>query len=144
MVRQDDLRRLELEMGVLLRRIKRVLHERATQVHPDLQPAAYLLLAHLTHNGPARASEISDVFALDKGAVSRHVQHLVELGLIERRRDPDDGRATILVPTPDGEARVAAVAVARRQQLEERLEGWSDSDLTTFIDGLSRYNRTLE
>ena len=42
MVRHDDLRRLELEMGVLMRRLKRALHERAALVHPDLQPAAYI------------------------------------------------------------------------------------------------------
>ena len=48
---------------------------------------------------------------MDKGAVSRQVQHLVDLGLVDRQPDPDDGRATLLAASADGAvARLADVS----------------------------------
>ena len=41
----DGRAQLLLEVGVLVRRVRRVIHERARAVHADLQPASYLLLA---------------------------------------------------------------------------------------------------
>ena len=40
-VDRDLMRTLESEVGVLLRRIKRVVCERATEVHPELQSGAW-------------------------------------------------------------------------------------------------------
>ena len=62
-------------------------------VHPDLQPASYLMLAYLVEHGPLRARPSPRRFDIDKGAVSRQVQHLVDLGLVEpaRRTPPTAG-----------------------------------------------------
>ena len=49
--RPDSLRQLEREVGVLIRRIKRVIGERAHAVHEDLQPASYLMLSWLADEG---------------------------------------------------------------------------------------------
>ena len=77
MPRAEELRRLEQEVGVLIRRVKRVIGERSRSVHPDLQPASYLMLTYLAAEGPQRSSVLSDRFGVDKGAISRQVQHLV-------------------------------------------------------------------
>ena len=42
------------------------------------------MLLALNDTGPRRASDLVDIFAIDKGAVSRQVGALLELGLIER------------------------------------------------------------
>src|SRR5262245_46646860 len=81
--RADELGRLERELGVLIRRVKRVIGERARAVHPDLQPASYLMLAYLAAEGPQRSSVMSERFGVDKGAISRQVQNLLELGLLD-------------------------------------------------------------
>ena len=86
--RPESLRQLEREVGVMIRRIRRVIGDRARAVHDDLQPASYLMLSWLAEEGPVRASSMVDHFGIDKGAVSRQLQHLVDLGLIERTRDP--------------------------------------------------------
>lgn len=142
--RAETVRRLEHEVGVLIRRVRRVIHERARLVHPDLQPASYLMLAHLAQAGPLRSSAVAELFGIDKGAISRQVQHLVDLGLIERRPDPADGRATLLAPTEDAQTRLADVTRHRRKYLDERLGDWSDDDLSTFVTGLARYNAALD
>ena len=134
---------LEQEVGILMRRVRRALSERAALVHPSLQPSSYVMLAHLIDAGPRRSSEIADTFDLDKGAVSRQVQHLVDLGLVERSPDPADGRATILTATAEAKERVDAVSRLRIEQLDERLAEWSPEDLDELVSRFARYNRTL-
>lgn len=142
--RNDSVRALEHELGVLVRRVRRVIHERARSVHPELQPAAYLLLAYLAESGPQRASAVAEVFGIDKGAISRQVQHLEGLGLVERTPDPDDGRATLLRPTDDARARLVDLQRHRRKYLDERLSDWSDDDLASLVASLARYNAALD
>jgi len=142
--RADTVRQLEHEVGVMIRRVRRVIHERAQAVHPDLQPASYLMLAYLGDHGPTRSSAVAELFNIDKGAISRQVQHLADLGLLERMPDPDDGRATLLVVTDEGRTRLAEVTTHRREYLDRRLGDWSDEELSTFVAGLARYNAALE
>ena len=141
--RADSLRHLEREVGVLIRRIKRVIGERARSVHPDLQPASYLMLSWLVDEGPVRASSMVENFNIDKGAVSRQLQHLDDLGLVVRTPDPADGRATLVAPSDEARRRLADVADHRRKWLDEQLGDWTADELTHFADLLERYNRSL-
>jgi len=143
MSRAEELGRLEQEVGVLIRRVKRVIAERARAVHPDLQPASYLMLTFLATEGPQRSSVMSERFNVDKGAISRQVQHLCELGLLVRNPDPVDGRAMLISATPDAVRRMDAVDRDRRRWLEEQLADWSEDDLRTFVGDLGRYNKAL-
>jgi DNA-binding MarR family transcriptional regulator len=141
--RAESLRHLEREVGVLIRRIRRVIGERARSVHEDLQPASYLMLSWLADEGPMRASSMVDHFGIDKGAVSRQLQHLVDLGLVERTPDPADGRATLVAASDDAVHRLADVAAHRRKWLDEQLSDWSAEELENFAETLERYNRAL-
>jgi DNA-binding MarR family transcriptional regulator len=142
--RADELGRLEQEVGVLIRRVKRVIGERARAVHPDLQPASYLMLTYLAGEGPQRSSVMSERFGVDKGAISRQVQHLMDLGLLDREADPDDGRAMLISASPDAVHRLEAINRDRRRWLDEQLAGWSEDDLREFVTGLARYNSALD
>jgi DNA-binding MarR family transcriptional regulator len=141
--RADSLRHLEREVGVLIRRIKRVIGERARAVHEDLQPASYLMLSWLVDEGPVRASAMVERFNIDKGAISRQLQHLDELGLVVRTPDPDDGRATLVAASDDARRRLADVTEHRRKWLDEQLGDWSAEELETFAATLEKYNRAL-
>jgi DNA-binding MarR family transcriptional regulator len=141
--RAESLGRLEQEFGVLLRRVKRVIGERARAVHPDLQPASYLMLTYLSTSGPQRASVLVERFGVDKGAISRQIQHLVELGLLDREPDPVDGRAALVSVTPDAVRRMEAVDQDRRIWLDEKLADWSEDELHDFVVALGRYNAAL-
>lgn len=135
---------LETEVAVLMRRARRVIALRAAMVHPDLMPTSYVVLNLINERGPLRASHVAETFALDKGAVSRQVQHLTELGLVERSPDPDDRRASMLSVTDEGHERLAAVLASRRARLRERLDDWGDGQLAEFVDHLGHYNSALE
>ena len=112
-------------------------------LHPDLPPSSYLMLAHLDDHGPKRASVLVDLFELDKGAVSRQVQHLLDLGLLDRVPDPDDGRASLVSASDEAVRRMADVVTMRRAWLDERLGEWSDDQLSGFVGELARYNQAL-
>jgi len=144
MSRAEELGRLEQEVGVLIRRVKRVIGERARAVHPDLQPASYLMLTYLAAEGPQRSSVMSEVFGVDKGAISRQVQHLCDLGLLIREADPEDGRAMLISASPDAVHRMTAIHDDRRRWLAEQLAEWSEDDLREFVTGLARYNSALD
>ena len=144
MADEETMRALEHEMGVLVRRIRRLIAERARMVHPDLSPVAYSMLMALNESGSRRASDLVGMFSVDKGAVSRQVQSLLELGLIQRDPDPEDRRAAILSITEEGSRRLASIAAARRSEVIDRLAEWSDADLKAFVDAMARYNSALE
>lgn len=141
--RVGALRALESEVGVLIRRVRRVIGERAHAVHPDLLPASYLMLSHIREHGPLRASAVGAVLEVDKGAISRQVQHLIDLGLVDRAPDPEDGRATLLSASEEAVRRLDAVAEERSELLARRLDDWSAEDLAGFAASLRRYNRSL-
>ncbi len=131
-------------MGVLVRRIRRVIAERARMLHPSLSPVAYSMLMALNDSAARRASDLVDMFSIDKGAVSRQVQSLLELGLIERTLDPEDRRALNLVITEEGRRRLATISSARRREVGARLGDWTDEDLAGFVRALARYNAAVE
>lgn len=141
--RYDDLRSIETEVGTLIRRVKRVMGERAREIHPDLHPITYFILTHLAMHGPLRGADLSDAFGMDKGGVSRQVQTLVDLGLVERQPNPEDRRAILLDATDEGRERLRTVARSRSDRFDERLAHWSDTELSTFARQLASYNRAL-
>ena len=128
----------------MIRRIRRVIGERSRAVHPDLQSSSYLMLTWLNQHGAQRASAMAEAFGIDKGAISRQVQHLLDLGLVDRSPDPDDGRATLVSISAEAATRVLELNETRRRWLDDRLGDWPDSDLSEFVRMLSSYNAALD
>ena len=82
-------------------------------------------------------------FGIDKGAVSRQLQHLVDLGLVERT--PGPGRRP---GHPGGRERRRDPAARRRhrappQVARRALGDWTAEELEEFVNGLERYNVAL-
>jgi DNA-binding MarR family transcriptional regulator len=136
-------RQLERELGFLLRRARALQARTAAQFHPDLEPAALGLLALLQDEGPLRASDLVIRLGLDKSTVSRQVTSLVDLGLVDREPDPDDGRAQVLRPSATGAERLAHVRAARRAYLRTELGDWPAEDVEALGGLLERYNRVM-
>jgi len=135
---------LEREIGLLLRRSRALSARLAGQLHPELDGAAFGLLALLQDAGPLRASDLVARLGLDKSTVSRQVASLVGLGLVDRSADPDDGRAQVLTPSAEGAARLAQIRTARRERWESDLGHWPASDVATLAELLHRLNRLGE
>jgi DNA-binding MarR family transcriptional regulator len=139
-----SLRRIEREVLALLTRVRRTSAEHARLVHPELQTTGYAVLLHLIENEPTRAADIVEALGIDKGAVSRQVAQLEQLGLLARTCDPEDRRAQTLVLSDDGRARLAVLREQRRSDFGRRLSTWSAADLAIFAERLSQYNASLD
>jgi DNA-binding MarR family transcriptional regulator len=136
--------RLEREIGLLLRRARAISTRLASELHPELDGAAYGLLALLQDTGPLRASDLVARIGLDKSTVSRQVSALVDLGLVNRTADPVDGRAQVLTPSPEGAARLERIRAARRARWESDMEDWPADDVARLAELLGRLNRLGE
>ena len=135
---------LERELSLLMRRARARSEELARQVHPDIDGTAYVLLATVASTGGMRASELAARFGVDKGAISRQVARLEQLGLVTRAADPDDRRALVIGTTSEGQRRVEAAVARRRERFRARLSDWTDDDVEQLADLLSRYNASFE
>ena len=73
--------------------------------YDDLRPRHAAVLAYLDEDG-VRASELARLTGRHKQVVGRVVDELEELGYVERRPDPADRRAKLIVPTKRGLAQL--------------------------------------
>lgn len=110
----------------------------------DPEVGSLFLIGRLMKDGPTRAKDLAEATCADQSTVSRQVAALVKSGLVERQADPDDGRASILVPTPLGVARVQEHFANRGRALEPLVADWSDEERQQFVDLLRRFNSNLE
>jgi DNA-binding MarR family transcriptional regulator len=136
--------RLEREVALLLRRSRAIQGRLAGKLHSGLDGAAYGLLVLLDDAGPLRASDVVVKLGLDKSTVSRQVASLVDLGLVDRAADPDDGRAQVLSISAEGHRRLSQLRDARRERWEADLADWDTTDVATLGELLGRLNRIGE
>ena len=73
--------------------------------YDDLHPRHWAVLAYLDEDG-VRASELARLTGRHKQIVGRLIDELEGLGYVERRPDPDDRRAKLVVPTKRGLAQM--------------------------------------
>jgi len=83
--------------------------------HELSMPRAHLLAALLRH-GPQRISQLGEHVGISQGTASTLAEALVRHGLVERRTDSRDGRATQLALTGNGHDRARAGYATTRPQ----------------------------
>jgi DNA-binding MarR family transcriptional regulator len=110
----------------------------------DVEWSAHLLLRTVRDSGPMRSGAVAELLRSDPSTVSRQVAALVRDGLLERRADPDDGRASLLVLTPKGTNLLAEHDRIRLQHFARMLDGWPDADLRSFAAMLGRFTQAYE
>lgn len=131
---------VERELAVFLRRARASSGEMARQVHPDLEPAAYGLLVRLEDAGEQRATELAAYFGVGKATISRQLHALEQLGLVDRRPDPGDRRASLVRLTDEGRERFTRVRDARRLSYARKLAAWDRREIAELARLLHRLN----
>lgn len=109
-----------------------------------LEKVGYVLLAHLVHVGPERATALAEAVHSDLSTISRQVAALVRAGWIERRPDPEDGRAYLLAATDEGVEVFRRISERRNEHLARILDGWPEGDGETLTRLLHRFNDDFE
>ena len=108
--RRSERQQWNPDLGVLSTRLLLTLQsetfERLAEAgYDDLHPRHWSVLAYLDEDG-VRASELARLTGRHKQVVGRLIDELEELGYVERRPDPADRRAKLVVPTKRGLAQM--------------------------------------
>jgi DNA-binding MarR family transcriptional regulator len=137
-------------MDELTREVLRFLRlvRKATSQVPEakdgVELAAYGLLAHVVCEGPRRTTALAEAVHSDTSTVSRQTAALVRCGLLERRPDPEDGRASLLAATPEGERVFAVKRHARNERVSRLLHAWQVPEVQQLVGLLGRLNSDFE
>lgn len=122
------------------RRFYQIAVARTAEVHASLglRPLEFGVLIRLRDTPGLDQNSLAELMALDRTSAGAMVQHLEELGLVERAVNDNDRRARVLRLTPAGETlhdrqRPKALAAQRRM-----LEVLSAAERQALIDMLVR------
>ncbi len=126
---EDATARLYLAIGRLARLLRRT-------GSPGLGPGAVSALATLARCGPMRLGDLATKEGVAPPTLSRIVAALVEAGYVKREPDPQDGRAWLATPTPEGETMVSGVRSARVRELQRRIEQLTPAHQSALVQAL--------
>jgi DNA-binding MarR family transcriptional regulator len=104
-----------------------------------LDEATYPVISGLARTGARSAAQLAADVGLDRSVVSRHATRLERAGLIERRPDPADQRATLLRLTDDGRRAVLEMRQRLSAVFDEYLAAWPPAEAALFAALLRRF-----
>src|SRR5919197_385314 len=138
MTRRDDLRRVDQALARLARMAtgREGARLRAERSGVFLSQPALAILAASRSAGAVRLSELSRLTGLEAALISREARDLTANGYVQRRADPSDGRAGIVVLTPKGRRASEAYRAAADELMAEMLSSWSAADLPALAGHL--------
>jgi len=131
---------VEDQFSVLFNRVRILMRDRATGVHPELQPVGFKMLSAIVRFGPAHAGALADALSTDKSVISRQAAILESLGLIERQTDPSDRRASFLRATPAAMEKITEQRLSDQALLYRNLRDWEPGDVERLAALLGRLN----
>jgi DNA-binding MarR family transcriptional regulator len=98
----------------------------------DLGPSQTAALATVERHGPLSPSELAEIERIKRPTATRIVRHLEGAGLVERVKDPADGRSSILSLTAEGRALLRRVRERKTAYLAKRLSAMDAEDRRTL------------
>ncbi len=122
-------------------RLQRIIH-RVKQLPTGDGPrdrSSHILLFSIFRQGPLRLADLAATAYVDASVVSRQAADLVSEGLLVRQPHPDDGRASVMALTDEGERFVQTMLIRRRAFFDRAVTDWSEQELATFTRLLQRF-----
>lgn len=135
--RASAISEVEESLRLLTESVRASMRDAAKVIDPALSLFGLKVLQLLKRVGATQSGAVADMLMVDKSVISRVSHQLEELKLIEVKPDPKDGRARVLVLTPDAAERVQAVQTGIMLD-HDVLQSWSAADLRQFAGFLSR------
>ena len=130
---------LRVAVGLLVRKMRQPLHE------GELTIAESSALGRLERGGPATSSDLARIDRISPQSMGVTVAALLERGLVERSRDPEDGRRIVLSITEAGRRTVHDKRGARTEQIATALRnGFSDDELGQLVTAAALLERLAE
>jgi DNA-binding MarR family transcriptional regulator len=140
----DVLGTIETQVAMLMRLGEATRRATDMKPHRALDRAAYVILRRLQQDGPQNVSSIAAALNLDGSTVTRQVTALQKDGLIERRRDPTDGRGIVIEATDLGLRQVDSVREARRALYATVLADYNEQEQHDLAAALEKFTAALD
>ena len=113
----------------------------SAEVLPYGQKAALFTVAkHETLN----VKELACILCVTSGAVTQHVEALVQAGLVVREADPDDRRIVTLKLTEAGKKLISKLKQQRLKMMEELFVDVGDAEIAAFVNIAGRISRKIQ
>lgn len=127
-------------LGELFWRVAReVRHTTRERFEPwDITPGHARALVTLMRSGAIRLSALSEQLRIAPRSTTEVVDALEEKGLVERRPDPHDRRATLVEVTAAGRDAGVALRLARAEQADAVFARLSETDRTRLASILRK------
>lgn len=138
----DPITDLETELVDIWRRGRIQIRDRVRIIDPRLDPTCYPLLVLLARHDAMPMSDLLAELGLEKSTLTRQIDSVVRLELVERHPDPDDARARLVALTDSGRRRLEEVNAAALAQWRERLSRWDPSDVRHLAELLRRLSES--
>lgn len=137
--------RKEPRFGALMIEVTRLMR---AEFNRRLQPlgltqAQWRALAKLSRDGNLRQNQLAEELEIKPMTVTRLVDHLEELGLVERRTDPSDRRAQRLHLTEKAMPIIDELWRQADRLTAEILEGVSETERTGLVRVLEQIKGNL-
>ncbi len=94
----------------------------------DVTPSQSRALSVLARHGEMRLSEASEHLRIAPRSTTEVIDALEDRGLVTRRPDPDDRRATLIALTDDGAHVASAITIVRKAEAERFFGNLSETD----------------
>jgi DNA-binding MarR family transcriptional regulator len=135
----DDIAEVSATFSYLMRTAYRARQQLLARAKHNVEWSAQLLVSTVVNDGPLRSSTLAELLENDPSTVSRQVAQVVKDGYLERRADPADGRATLLVATSRGRELYEEHVQMRHEHFRRMLAAWTGGDVRIFSDLLRRF-----
>ncbi|MGI5149803.1 MarR family winged helix-turn-helix transcriptional regulator [Plantactinospora sp. CA-294935] len=122
----------------LMSAMRLIRHRRAIE-RPAVPSGLVGMLLQTDEAAGCHAKELADRSGLDPSTVSRAVAALVARGLVTRRADPADRRASFLVLTDEGRTALADARDWYGDLLRAALADWSPAEIDALTSALDRF-----
>jgi DNA-binding MarR family transcriptional regulator len=109
-----------------------------------LGPSQNAALATIERHGPLTPSELAQREQIKRPTAARIVARLEAAGLLDRVRDPADGRSAILSINSEGRGVLRRLRARKTAYLQRRLSDLDEGDLATLEAAAAVLERMLE
>jgi DNA-binding MarR family transcriptional regulator len=128
-----ELPEIDTELAARLRlAIVRTARRLRQEAGTDMGPSQTAALATIERHGPLTPSGLAERERIKRPTATRILGHLERAGLVDRVRDPEDGRASIVSATAEGRALLRRLRARKTAYLAQRLRDLPAEDRATL------------
>ncbi|AEH46935.1 MarR family winged helix-turn-helix transcriptional regulator [Parageobacillus thermoglucosidasius] len=114
------------------------------ELDEDMTNDQYYLLRDIKKKGKCTSTELASVFGVSKSAITAMTNRLVEKGLLQRTRDPNDRRVVYLTLTEHGDEWIAKAEDKVHKLVESLIAKFSEEEIEAFIQTYEKFARILQ